>query len=386
MTQQKMGAFLAALRKQAGLTQQQLAQELGVSDKSVSRWETGVTAPDLSLLPVLAERFDVSCDELLAGQRKAEILAQGQESNTAAKATARRIQTEQFKITVMTLFLLLAGQVLCAALAWGARWPVVGSGGAALCCLAGACLVILGGHNMLALLPECHAKRQNIWRWAAGLLAGCMAGLALALPHLAVLAQPLPDAVLTGPAWAKFAGLALAGTVCIAMVLLGFFGRFLGVRRPRAVLALALVSIMAAPACLLLAKGPLAAGVRYDSFEQFKQAIEQPVGDPEVSVTQLQGSDGVTTVTHYGERKSYVDRQGRVYRYYHGNEQVVFVLWEEDENGVSQITTYTQLQLEWPPAMWVWLVVVTVCAMLALVLQFKNGSVPQTGQRPAEVE
>lgn len=71
MTQQTMGGFLAALRRECGMTQRQLAEQLRVSDKTVSRWERGETAPDLSLIPVLAELFGVTCDELLRGGRAA---------------------------------------------------------------------------------------------------------------------------------------------------------------------------------------------------------------------------------------------------------------------------------------------------------------------------
>ena len=64
-----IGAFIAALRKANGLTQKQLAEKLNVSDKAVSRWERDECAPDLSLIPVIAEMFGVTSDELLRGQR-----------------------------------------------------------------------------------------------------------------------------------------------------------------------------------------------------------------------------------------------------------------------------------------------------------------------------
>ena len=66
-----IGAFIAALRKANGLTQKQLAEKLNVSDKAVSRWERDECAPDLSLIPVIAEMFGVTSDELLRGQRAA---------------------------------------------------------------------------------------------------------------------------------------------------------------------------------------------------------------------------------------------------------------------------------------------------------------------------
>ena len=65
-----MGHFIAALRKANGLTQKQLADKLNLSDKTVSRWERDETAPDISLIPVIADIFGVTCDELLCGERK----------------------------------------------------------------------------------------------------------------------------------------------------------------------------------------------------------------------------------------------------------------------------------------------------------------------------
>lgn len=69
MEKRTIGSFIAALRKANGLTQKQLADKLCVSDKAVSRWERDECAPDLSAIPVLAEIFGVTCDELLRGQR-----------------------------------------------------------------------------------------------------------------------------------------------------------------------------------------------------------------------------------------------------------------------------------------------------------------------------
>lgn len=69
MERKTIGAFIAVLRKARGLTQRQLAEMLNVSDKTVSRWERDEGCPDLSLIPVLAEIFSVSCDELLRGER-----------------------------------------------------------------------------------------------------------------------------------------------------------------------------------------------------------------------------------------------------------------------------------------------------------------------------
>ena len=64
-----IGEFLAVLRKSKGLTHQAVAERLGVSNKTVSSWETGASSPDISMLPALAELYGVTCDELLRGER-----------------------------------------------------------------------------------------------------------------------------------------------------------------------------------------------------------------------------------------------------------------------------------------------------------------------------
>lgn len=62
------GKLIAALRKKQGLTQQQLADKLHLSNKTISKWESGMGSPDISNLPVLAEALGISVDELLKGE------------------------------------------------------------------------------------------------------------------------------------------------------------------------------------------------------------------------------------------------------------------------------------------------------------------------------
>ena len=70
MEQQKIGSFLKELRKEQNLTQEQFAEQLDVSGRSVSRWETGINMPDISLLVEIAEFYDVSISEIIDGERK----------------------------------------------------------------------------------------------------------------------------------------------------------------------------------------------------------------------------------------------------------------------------------------------------------------------------
>ncbi len=69
MEKKTIGKFISALRRAKGLTQRELGDMLYVSDKTVSRWENDECAPDLYLVPTIADIFGISADELLRGER-----------------------------------------------------------------------------------------------------------------------------------------------------------------------------------------------------------------------------------------------------------------------------------------------------------------------------
>ena len=65
MKKQSFGDMVAALRKEKGMTQLELAEKMGVTDKAVSKWERDLSFPDVSSIPRLAELFDISVDQLM---------------------------------------------------------------------------------------------------------------------------------------------------------------------------------------------------------------------------------------------------------------------------------------------------------------------------------
>ena len=81
----KIGGFLRELRKEKQLTQEELAEKLGVSSRSVSRWENGNTMPELGLLVELADYYEVDIKEIIDGERKSEIMEKEE------KATLRKV-------------------------------------------------------------------------------------------------------------------------------------------------------------------------------------------------------------------------------------------------------------------------------------------------------
>lgn len=68
MEKQTFGTMVAALRKEKGMTQLELAQEMGVTDKAVSKWERDLSYPDIGSIPKLAEQLNVSVEELMQVQ------------------------------------------------------------------------------------------------------------------------------------------------------------------------------------------------------------------------------------------------------------------------------------------------------------------------------
>ena len=69
MDQSKIGKFIAECRKQKNLTQMQLSEKLGITDKAVSKWERGITMPDTSIMLELCEILGISVNELLIGEK-----------------------------------------------------------------------------------------------------------------------------------------------------------------------------------------------------------------------------------------------------------------------------------------------------------------------------
>lgn len=68
MNQEKIGKFIAERRKEKNMTQEQLAEKMGVTDKTISRWENGKTMPDYSLLKDLCDELDTNVNEFLSGE------------------------------------------------------------------------------------------------------------------------------------------------------------------------------------------------------------------------------------------------------------------------------------------------------------------------------
>lgn len=112
MNQEKIGKFISKCRKEKSITQSELAEKLGVTDRSVSNWENGKNMPDLSLFRPLCDLLDISINELLSGEKIEKTEYQNKfEENVINTINYTNKKIEQ-KNKIIGLILLLFGVLL----------------------------------------------------------------------------------------------------------------------------------------------------------------------------------------------------------------------------------------------------------------------------------
>lgn len=106
----KTGRLIAIKRKEAGLTQEKLAEKIGVTNKTVSKWETGKCMPDYSVVPELCRELNVTAGELLAGEE-----TEDKSGNPELLEALQRIQKlEKERQLLFGLVLIIMGMALSA--------------------------------------------------------------------------------------------------------------------------------------------------------------------------------------------------------------------------------------------------------------------------------
>ncbi len=161
MEKKSIGQFIAALRKANGMTQQDIADRLNVSNKAVSRWERDECAPDISLIPALAEILGVTCDELLKGERilntDTSERAERKEPKVdrQVKALVSRTLSSFKTLTWIALAISVVGLILMFGISYGFYRPVIGF---AVMLLFEAVSLVL---TILAVTKTKDAKRDN---------------------------------------------------------------------------------------------------------------------------------------------------------------------------------------------------------------------------------
>ena len=115
MNQVKIGQFIKALRKEKKITQREVAERLGISEKTVSKWETGNGLPEVSLMLPLCELLGISVNELLSGERLDEKrYFEKAEQNIMSLMKERAEAKKKLIIAVIIgVITLLAGLTIC---------------------------------------------------------------------------------------------------------------------------------------------------------------------------------------------------------------------------------------------------------------------------------
>lgn len=134
MDQFKIGTFLKQLRKERNLTQENLAELLNVSNRTVSRWETGSNMPDISILVEIADLYGVGIPEIINGERKKENMDQETRETAVAMAKYSHNETKNSRKKVIGYLLAAFGIfIIISALAifpndssWGSVYSILG--------------------------------------------------------------------------------------------------------------------------------------------------------------------------------------------------------------------------------------------------------------------
>lgn len=116
MDTQKIGKFLKSLRTQHNMTQEQLGEKLGVTNKTVSRWETGNYLPSIDCLKILSELYQISINEILSGEiLEADEFRDAAEENITIALKQREKEDKRFE-NIMTVLVLVTSAIGCALL------------------------------------------------------------------------------------------------------------------------------------------------------------------------------------------------------------------------------------------------------------------------------
>lgn len=388
MEAKTMGSFLAALRKAAGMTQRELAEQLHVSDKAVSRWERDACAPDLALIPVIAEIFSVTCDELLRGGRD-----RGDQTGDPAKADRQRqwiLRKTRSKFISHTLLALLGpalGAVAAAGAVLGFLRAVLGFWLGAAGCLVGAVVQLVLWNGAVLSLSDDRAGdeaglcRYELLRRTEGALLICAGVLAALLPlngYTSLTMLYLFQGQLPTPYWPQAAA-AGGGTVLLGLLLCRALNPILArrapvslpletaketVRRVRAqsrvawtlAAALSATALVHGAVTLVWPTAALVHGAVYDTVDDFRAVMSTNLPAPEEDFTnqelmaltqQLSENQSIQFQSEEGRGQIRNRDQETVISYSRLNQSVVFLRYtpqDGDQFPAVEVVTYADAQ------------------------------------------
>lgn len=375
MEKKTIGQFIAALRKASGMTQKELAQKLNVSDKAVSRWERDECAPDLSLIPVIADIFGVTSDELLRGERRAkapdnEASADANGQPLSAKSQKQLQYMIKKSLIQFRVQCLIAGGIavvsiivamICNALSEALIGFFVGlvlMVGAVICLIAFGILASSKGHD--EQLEETTAKRyqKSVICTTYWVFGGMWVGfVAFLLPLMIGVEQPH-----FGLAWSYMSNV-VAGNALISTVIWLAGRLFLqsvlvkrnlaevppALRRNRTLIIKTLGVLAGAMAAtwlgLLIVDAyvdsamPFSQGIKFDNYTAFKEYMETPMDGTSDGYIILTDEEFVSYTDQYPLGEIRNSRGELLVSYTHKNQSVVCIVYGDSEDCLP-ITVY----------------------------------------------
>ena len=395
MEKKTIGQFIAALRKASGMTQKELAEKLNVSDKAVSRWERDESAPDLSLIPVIAEIFGVTSDEILRGERAgAKEPATEGNSEKGKKQIANLLNKSKTKFQMYSLATIgIASAGLFAAMAFNFGFLKAHVGFFVACAFFAAAIIaeavfyisVKSAVNIEDVEEELLVGTQGyIAKWLMGTLLGIIAMFAFCLPLFIF----VDDAYwgLTADSW-FFTGLVLAGIVGIAgLLVIWILSSGINGQNPFAAtekeikrnqlklhyvkvtaIALAITGVVHIVFCGIAAENNnFAKGTTFDNYDDFVKFMETPVNSYEYwdedgmnevvimesevamdSIGDIENEDSFITDEDMQEeivhKEQLCDKDGNVLcEYQKRNQSIAMIEYGKAEDGYLPIMVYTR--------------------------------------------
>ena len=126
-----MGTFIAALRKSKGMTQQEMADHLNVSNRTISKWECGEGYPEITMVPVIADLFDVTSDEILRGSRQTQVEHSEKQSKQSEKQVLYLLDKSVLSFknkAYLSILVNLIGFIMLITISYGFYAPIIAVG------------------------------------------------------------------------------------------------------------------------------------------------------------------------------------------------------------------------------------------------------------------
>jgi transcriptional regulator with XRE-family HTH domain len=143
-----MGSFLAVLRKSKGMTQQDVAKSLNVSNKTISKWERGEGYPEITIIPAIAELFGVTADEILRGEKIASGEEKTKGSDKQLRSLLKRMNVKFGNLSYLAAALIGVGVISLFTISYGFYKPVLGFGVMVLFVISGMILELVAINNI----------------------------------------------------------------------------------------------------------------------------------------------------------------------------------------------------------------------------------------------